>query len=70
MQTWKTTCPDGFTKSVMAETKDEAMKMFMADSEVQQHTKDKHPELLTKTPEEIMIMMASMTQAVPEQPVV
>lgn len=68
MQTWKVTCTDGFTKSVMAETKEEAVQMVLADPEMQEHAKTKHPELAGKTPEEMMVMISSMTQAVPEQP--
>jgi tripartite-type tricarboxylate transporter receptor subunit TctC len=65
MQTWKATCTDGFTKSVMAETKDEAVKILMADPDFQKHAMEKHPELASKTPEEINAMLASMTEAVP-----
>lgn len=70
MQTWKTTCTDGFTKNVMAETKEEAVQMVLADPEMQEHAKTKHPELASKTPEEMMAVVSSMTQPVPEQPVV
>lgn len=70
MQTWKTVCTDGFTKSVMAETKEEAVQMLLTDPEMQEHAKTAHPELAGKTPEEMMTMVSSMTQVVPEQPVV
>lgn len=64
MQTWKATCSDGFTKNVEAETKNEAVKMFMGDTEVQNHVKASHPELATKTPEELTAMMEQMVQPV------
>lgn len=68
MQTWKATCTDGFTKNVMAETKEEAVKMLLADPEMLEHVKTTHPELTGKTPEEMSAMLGSMVQPVPEQP--
>lgn len=64
MQNWQATCPDGFTKSVMANTKEEAITMFMADADMQSHLKTNHPDMATKTPEEMMAMMQSMVQPV------
>ena len=70
MQTWKATCTDGFTKNVMANTKEEAVQMLLSDPEMQEHVKTTHPELVGKTPEEMTAMVGTMVQPVPEQPVV
>jgi hypothetical protein len=60
MQNWKFTCTDGFTKNLMAATKEEAVKMFMMDAEMQEHVKTKHPDLAAKTPEEMTAVVMSM----------
>jgi len=66
MQKWRTTCTDGFTKDVMAASKEEAVKMLMADPEVQEHAKTQHPEMAGKTPEEMVTTISEMTQPVQE----
>lgn len=65
MQNWKATCPDGFTKTVMANTKEDAVALFMADAEVQEHFKSSHPEMASKSPEEVTAMAMTMVQPVP-----
>lgn len=64
MQNFRATCPDGFTKDVMAASKEEAVKMLMADSDVINHTTTNHPELSSKTPEEMTAMMMGMVKPV------
>ncbi len=61
MKKWKLVCPagDGFTKTVAADTKDEAVVMFLADPEMQEHAK-LHPENAAKMPEEAKQMVADM----------
>lgn len=61
MKTWVTNCPDGFTKKVTADSKEEAVKMVMADPETRAHVKNEHPEFASKTPEELATMMTGMT---------
>lgn len=58
---YKLTCPtDGFTKTVMAASKDEAVTMLLADAEVQAHVSTAHPEMTGKAPEEMTAMVAGM----------
>ena len=66
MQNWKATCTDGFTKTVMANTKEEAVTMLMADADMQAHVTSTHPEMVGKTPEEVTAVVSSMVQ--PEMP--
>ncbi len=68
MQTFKATCTDGFTKSVTANSKDEAVQLLMADPEVQNHVIAGHPELAGKTPEELTSVLSGMVQPVAEEP--
>ncbi len=63
MQNWKATCTDGFTKTVMANTKEEAVAMLMADADMQAHVASTHPEMAGKTPEEVTAVVSSMVQA-------
>ena len=60
MQNWKLTCTEGFTKTLMAATKEEAVKMFMVDPDMMEHIKTKHPDMMTKTPEEMTAVVMSM----------
>ena len=57
---FKLTCSDGYTKTLTAASKDEAVQMFLADAEVQAHVAQMHPELAGKAPEEMTAMVASM----------
>lgn len=66
MQNWKATCTDGFSKTVMANTKEEAITMFMADADMQAHVTSTHPEMVGKTPEEVTAILSTMVQ--PEMP--
>lgn len=66
MQKFRVTCPDGFTKDVDAETQDAAVEMLMSDPDVTAHTRDNHPELAGKTPEEMKEMLAGMVAPVME----
>lgn len=50
----------------MAASKEEAVKMLMADPEVQEHAKTQHPEMAGKTPEEMVTTISEMTQPVQE----
>ena len=52
----------------MAATKEEAVKMVLADAEVQAHVAQTHPELAGKSPEETEQMMAMMVQEEMETP--
>lgn len=61
MQKWTTTCTDGFTKTVDAATKEDAVKMVMMDPEMMDHVKTTHPEWMSKTPEEMMASVMGMT---------
>ena len=60
MMNFKLTCTDGFTKTVSAATKDEAVAMFLADADVQAHVTSTHPELVGKSPEEMTAMVSGM----------
>ncbi|MBI3577091.1 hypothetical protein HY086_03585 [Candidatus Gottesmanbacteria bacterium] len=60
MQKWTATCTDGFTKTLEANSKDEAVTMFMNDMDMKQHMVDKHQDLMGKTPEEMKMMMEQM----------
>lgn len=57
---FKLTCSDGYTKTLTAASKDEAVKAFLADAEVQAHVAQVHPELAGKAPEEVAAMVAGM----------
>ena len=69
MQNWKLTCTDGFTKDMMAASKEEAVKMLMVDPEMQEHVKTKHPDLATKTPEEMTAVVMSMVAPMAPPPI-
>ncbi len=64
---YKLLCPaDGFTKTVAAASKEEAVQLLLADADVQTHVATAHPELAGKTPEETTQMLLSMvTEEVP-----
>lgn len=68
MQNWKFTCTDGFIKNMMAASKEEAVKMFLMDPEMQEHVKTRHPDLATKTPEEMTGVVMSMVASVAPTP--
>ncbi len=57
---FKLTCAaDGFTKTVSAASKDEAVKMFMADPDCQGHMTSAHPDKAGMTPEQMTEMLAA-----------
>lgn len=60
MMNFKLTCTDGFTKTISAASKDEAVTMFLADADVQAHVSSTHPELVGKSPEEMTAMVSGM----------
>lgn len=60
MMNYKLTCTDGFTKTVSAASKDEAVTMLLADADVQAHVSSTHPELVGKSPEEMTAMVSGM----------
>lgn len=60
MMNFKMTCTDGFTKTVSAASKDEAVKMLMVDPDVQAHVSSTHPEMVGKTPEEMTAVVSGM----------
>ena len=73
MQDFTLTCTDGFTKTVNAATKEAAIDMLMADTEVQTHVQTSHPEMAGKTPEEMKAVVMDMVQPaaaseMPEEP--
>lgn len=53
MKNWKLTCTDGFTKTVSAATQEEAVDMFMTDTDVTAHVTQNHPDWTGKSPEEM-----------------
>lgn len=57
---YKLICTDGYTKALSAMSKDEAVRLFLADPEVQAHVAQSHPEMVGKTPEEITAAVAGM----------
>jgi hypothetical protein len=68
MQNWKLTCEDGFTKETMANSKEEAVRMFMEHPEVQEHVKTSHPDMAMKSPEDMTTMIMGMVTQVQEMP--
>lgn len=60
MMNYKLTCSDGFTKTVSAASRDEAVTMLLADADVTAHVSSTHPELAGKTPEEMTAMVSGM----------
>lgn len=67
MMNYKMTCPagDGFTKTVSAASKDEAVTLLLADADVQAHVASNHPEMAGKTPEEMKTAMEAMVTEEP-----
>lgn len=61
MMNYKLTCEgDGYTKTVSAASKEEAVQMFMSDEEVKKHVAENHPEKAAMTPEEMTTMLMGM----------
>lgn len=60
MMNFKLTCTDGFTKTLSAASKDEVVKMFLADADVQAHVSSTHPELAGKPEEEMIAIVSGM----------